>query len=305
MKAVLTVDPFIMAYDIGGTYIKFGVFNEAGQLIEQGKFDSIKGDGLFDCLVRHFKGFSHKYNLTGIGIGIPGIVKAGVVLTAVNLDLTEVPLRQDLERELGLPVAVVNDATLAAWGEKQVGTGPDPANFLLVTIGTGIGTGVVLEDQLREGHAGSFGELGHTVIEPNGRLCKCGNRGCLEQYVSIGGLLQNYTETFGKVSNIETLLGSNPPELAVVLDRSAEKLGLGLANAALLLDLRTILVGGGLAEIPGFIPKIRHWVNYYAMPAIKPVRVEKADLGNDAALYGAYHYLKAQAGKNPFKPRAR
>ena len=288
------MESYLMAYDIGGTFIKFGLFNETGQLAEQGKFASTRGDGLFGCLVHHIREFSGKYKLSGIGIGIPGIVKAGVVVAAVNLGLTEVSLRQDLERELGLPVTVTNDATLAAWGEKQAGSVPDPANFFLVTIGTGIGTGVVLEDQLMEGNYGSFGELGHTVIEPGGRLCKCGNKGCLEQYVSIGGLLQNYTETFGRITTIEQLLGSDSSELAEVLDQSAEKLGLALANATILLDLRTVLVGGGLAEIPGFIPKISYWVNYYAMPAIKPILVEKAELGNDAALYGAYYYHMAQ-----------
>lgn len=285
---------FIMTYDIGGTFTKFGIFNEAGQLVKQGKFPSASGQELFVSLIKHGKTYSGKYPLAGIAIGIPGLVKDGVVLMAVNVGLTQMPLRQKLEAELGLPVTVANDATLAAWGEKQVGSIADPSNFLLVTIGTGIGSGIVLEDQLMEGKSGSFGELGHTVIEPGGRLCKCGNKGCLEQYVSINGLLNNYRETYGQALTMGQLVKSAATEIDVVLEQSAEKLGLALANAAILLDLRRILIGGGLSEIDGFIPKIRQWTNYYAMPSIRPIEVEKASLGNDAALYGAYYYFKGQ-----------
>lgn len=288
------MNSFILTYDIGGTFVKFGLFNDAGQLIKKGKFPSKLGPELLKSLVDHGKAVAQKFPLKGIGVGIPGLIKDGVVKTSVNLGLTDVPLRQVLEKDLGVPVTVANDATLAAWGEKQAGSPADPANFLLVTIGTGIGSGIVLEDQLMEGKYGSFGELGHTVIQPGGRPCKCGNKGCLEQYVSIGGLLANYKELYGQTITMGQLVMAEAAQVEAVLEESAQKLGLALANAAILLDLRMILVGGGLSEIHGFIPKIRYWTNYYAMPSIQPIQVEKASLGNDAALYGAYHLIKSQ-----------
>lgn len=283
-----------MTYDIGGTYIKFGVFSQMGKLREKGKFDSASGDDFLERLEQHIWEYQLKYDLSGIGIGVPGLVKDGVVVAAVNLGLTGIPLKKRLEDQLGMPVTVANDATLAAWGEKQAGTVADPSNFLLVTIGTGIGSGIVLEGQLMEGKYGSFGELGHTVIEPGGRPCKCKNKGCLEQYVSISGLLANYQATFGETLTMGQLIHADPLKLDQVMDQSAQKLGLALANAAILLDLRTILVGGGLSEIEGFIPKIQHWVNHFIMPSLAPIRVDKASLGNDAALYGAYFWHKAQ-----------
>lgn len=288
---------YILAYDIGGTYIKFGRFTQAGELMESGRFPTARGDGLVPAVRRHAAAMAERHPIQGIAIGIPGLVRQGVVRAAVNLGLEDLPLVSLLEGALKVPVVLANDASLAALGEHRFGSAAGLDDFILVTIGTGIGTGIILGGQLFEGRHGAFGELGHTVVEPEGRLCSCGNHGCLEMYVSIKGLLANYQAHWGSAVTIEELLQSGAHRTGPVLDQAARPLGFALANAVTLLDLDQVLLGGGLAEVPELVERTAHWIDHFVLPLIKPVRVSKASLGNDAALYGAWHHFMTMRGR--------
>lgn len=247
--------------------------------------------------------------LGAIGLGVPGLVdRDGTLRFAPNLPgVEEIPMGDDLGGRVGLPVTVENDATCAAWAEHLHGAA-QVADALMVTVGTGIGAGIVAGGVLQRGANGFAGEAGHMVVDPSGPPCPCGGRGCWERYASGSGLgrLGRDAAQAGRAGRLVSLAGGDPEnvrgehvvEAARAGDHQALEItnefarwfALGLANLVNVLDPEVVVIGGGLAGAADlFIGPIRnaYFEAVYAARHRPPLRIEVARLGPDAGALGA------------------
>lgn len=247
-----------------------------------------------------------------IGIGSPGVIDsaAGVVVNWSNFHWENVPLAALVSRETGKPVFVSNDANVAALGEAAFGAGKKYRDSILITIGTGIGGGIVLDGKLFEGGMSAGAELGHTVIVQDGEPCTCGRRGCLERYASATALLRYTREEMERGKG--TLLWKYAPTLEAVdgttvfralreedagarrvFSRWVAALGEGVVNFANIFRPQAFLFGGGIsAEGETLLAPLREYVypRLYVSTEYAPLELVCATLGNDAGLYGAARY---------------
>ena len=302
----------LIGIDIGGTSIKFALMDDAGtiekkwsiptNIAEKGKdipkeiCDSIRTT-LEDARLATVK---------GIGIGVPGPISPDgkMVVQAVNLDWKDLPLKEIIETDLGIDVCLLNDANAAALGEMWKGAAQGKANLLFVTLGTGVGGGIVLNGEVLNGCHSSGGEIGHIPIRSDEqRLCGCGGRNCLETFASANGLALSMRKKLKEVNE-------NWPEITppIVFEKAAQKnvhaqavlaeftdiLGQALAGIMNTIDVEEIVIGGGLSEAGDqLLLPLKKKLEQYVFPQIKAhFSVKKAPLGNEAGLYGAvYAYL--------------
>ena len=302
--------------DIGGTKIAAGIVTGDGDVRAVGRRSTPKRDAaavvdviteLAGSLVR-----ASDEEIVGVGLGVAGFVDStqSVVLTAANLGWTAEPIKAQLEESLGLPVVVENDANAAAWGEFRFGAGVGQSDMVMVTVGTGVGGGIVLGGKLLRGHNGVAAEFGHLVMVPDGRLCGCGRHGCWEQYAS-GNSLVRYARDLAAEERAEAKimlsLGDGTPEGiqglhvtegalqgdAVALeafDRLGLWLGRGMADVAALLDPAIFVIGGGVVESGDLImrPTMKSFAEALVSPEVRPpTPIVPAILGNAAGIAGA------------------
>lgn len=247
-----------------------------------------------------------------IGIGSPGVIDsaAGMVVSWSNFAWKNVPLAALVHKYTGKPVFVLNDANAAALGESAFGAGKAYRDSLFLTIGTGIGSGVIIGGKLFEGFRSAGTELGHTVIRQNGELCTCGRRGCFERYASTSALIRRTQEAMRRnpesalwkyAASLEEANGktvfsaaSEGDEAAkLVLDDWIAALGEGIANFINIFRPQTVILGGGVAaEGEILLAPLREYVypRLYVSETYAPVELQCAELGNDAGLYGAAKY---------------
>lgn len=246
----------------------------------------------------------------GVGIGCAGTVdlRRGVVVTSPNLPLTGAPVAALVRDRLGLPVFLDNDANVAAWAEVQVGAARGHQHVVMLTVGTGVGGGLVLDGRLYRGSTGAAAEIGHTVIVAGGELCGCGGRGCLEAYVSgkalervARRLLQERSgvevEALRALDEREGLTGKavgglalqGDPDALFVVDEVGRWLGIGLSNVVNILNPDMIVVGGGLGDLGELLlaPARRVLGATGLAPGKDTVRVTSAVLGNEGGMIGA------------------
>jgi glucokinase len=256
--------------DVGGTKI-LGVLTtgEAEMLQEERVPTPAGGDAILDAVAGVIEVLRQDDPVQLIGVGMPGLVdNEGVLRFAPNLPgVVELPVRTGLERRVpGTKVRVENDASCAGWGERLLGAGRGSDDMLLVTLGTGIGGGIISAGRLLRGAHGFAGEIGHMVVNPHGPPCRCGQRGCWERYASGGGLGRIAREAAhaGQADRILELAGGDPENVrgehvtaaaaegdaqaAEVFRRLAWWLALGLANLANIYDPSVFVLGGGLIE---------------------------------------------------------
>ncbi len=289
--------------DVGGTAIKTGLFRQDGTVVGQWQFPTdVRDNGsrilphINDMVRRVME--SHRLTseqVAGLGIGVPGPVLAdGTVLGCVNLGWGVLNLPELLGRLTGLPVRAANDANLAALGESWRGAGQGYDSVLLVTLGTGVGGGVVLNGRVLTGRRGGAGEIGHLPMFPEMEdACSCGKRGCMEQLGSATGLLRE-AKGLG-VTGPEPLTPKAVCDLArqgdllalEALHRTADAVGRGLANACCLVDPEIILIGGGLSLAGDILlDPIRAALERYVFPPLRGTPVLPAALSNDAGIFG-------------------
>ena len=192
---------FVFGVDIGGTGVKSGIVNEKGEIIAKSYIYTDKGHDykvIVKDIAEQLKALSKESGIalseiSGIGIGCPGAInsKKGMVDYANNLHWTDVPIVDEIRKYIDLPAMVSNDANVAALGETLFGAGKNYSSTVLITLGTGVGGGVVIDNKLFEGNESKGTELGHTVIMRGGELCTCGRRGCLEAYASATALIRD------------------------------------------------------------------------------------------------------------------
>ena len=253
--------------DVGGTAIKGVVIDESGKLYGEDSIPTTTGEGIVDCIVTLVNRLMKdgKNNFKGVGIGCAGVIdsKDGKVVLAKNLFLENFPLVKLLNEKTNLPVKITNDANAAALGEAKFGAGKNYKNSILVTLGTGVGGGIVIDGKLFEGNKSAGAEIGHMVIEKGGQLCSCGRRGCFEAYSSATAL-KRFTklameEDAGSLMwrsyTSNTVTGKTAFEYLdtdrtarEVVEKYVEYLACGLTNLANIFRPEVIMLGGGISK---------------------------------------------------------
>ena len=280
--------------DIGGMSVKVGVVDE-NKIIDRKSIpvdENTDALTLTELIADVCREFSEEYPITSIGVGTPGYIKNGCV-TAVNLPFKDYPLADELSARLNVPVALGNDADCAAFGEALAGAGKDVENMVLITIGTGIGSGIIIDNKIYSG-AGSAGEAGHICIEQNGLQCNCGRKGCWEQYASAAALIRNAKKAASE--NPDSVLASFEEITAKsvfeamdkgcevakkVFDKYLDYLASGLTDIINLLDPELILISGGISNANGKL------LNPLLKKLPDSANVAIAVLKNDAGIIGA------------------
>jgi glucokinase len=300
--------------DVGGTKVAAGVVDEAGNLLAGTRRETPSQDvtKVEDAIADAVRELTASYDVGAIGVGAAGFVDSlrSTVLFAPNLAWRDTPLRASLERRLKLPTVVENDANAAAWGEARFGAGRGEDHVIVLTVGTGIGGGIVLDGVLHRGRFGVAAEIGHLNIVPDGRRCGCGLQGCWEQYASGRALVQEAQEqasaspAMAKTllaladGRAEDITGPMITEAAQAGDVAAlgcfdelgKWLGRGMAQLAAILDPGVFVIGGGVSSAGDLLrePAIQAYRKQLTGRGHRPTAdIRMAELGWEAGMVGA------------------
>lgn len=310
----------LIGIDLGGTTIKFAILTEEGEVQNKWAIQTnILDDGIHivDDIIESINHHIDLYQLDkdeiiGIGMGSPGGVdiENGTVTGAYNLNWDgTVLLKEPIERETGLKFAIDNDANVAALGERWRGAGGNEDNVVLVTLGTGVGGGIIMEGQLLHGTAGGAGEIGHITIDTSDEAfdCTCGKKGCLETVASATGVVRlahllseqyaGQSHLKEKIDNGDDVTAKDVYDAAkegdkfamMVTDRVHRDLGLAVANIGNMLNPSTIVIGGGVSAAGNYLLEgVRQYFEQNTFPLVRETtKIKLAELGNDAGIIGA------------------
>jgi glucokinase len=297
--------------DLGGTKMLVGVVDSDQKVHHESKESSIglSEDKLVNDLGRELvEAKEARPDVLAAGLGIPATIdrKRGVAVQAVNLEISDVPLKKLMEDQLGLPVFLDNDANVAAFAEHLLGAGRSAQNVVMLTIGTGIGGGLVLGGEIYRGSTGAGAELGHIVIDENGPPCQgnCPNHGCMETYASGTALAREGKaaaarepdSALGRALEEGPITGKVVTDAAMngdatardVVSTAGRHLGVGLASLANIFDPDVIIIGGGVSAIGDLmLDPAREELASRALPPMNKTPVKVAELGGDAGMIGA------------------
>jgi glucokinase len=315
---------FSIGVDLGGTNLRVAAVDESGTLMEKISTStrvSAGRDEVLDEMCRIIQQlatrFSARASLAGVGIGVPGIIdmETGMLRESPNLPgWSNYPVQQEIEQRLGASITLENDANAAAFGEHWLGAGQAVDSLCMITLGTGVGGGIVLNNQIWHGMTGMAGEAGHINVEPDGHVCGCGSHGCIEQYASATAIKRMAMEAIaaGNAPQLESAMKSDPEFSAKavynlevqgdepakrIFDTVGTKLGIVLAGLINLLNLPMYVIGGGVSSAwDGFAPAMLREIRarsfvYAATNADEHAKyrtiITRALLGSDAGLFGA------------------
>lgn len=300
---------YAIGIDLGGTSIKYALIDDAGNFLTDGKIPSYANissqriiEQLFSAIatVRNYAK-ENRISICGIGIGTPGIVDEGVILGgAENLAGWEnIKLAEIIKSETGLEVFIDNDANVMGLAETEFGAAKGCSDVIFLTVGTGIGGAIIVDNKLYGGYKNRGTELGHVPYIANGKPCACGSVGCLETYASASAMIRQYVEKLDKngISYNGTIDGEyiigkyheGEPLAIEVIEENCNILGHAIAGFVNIFSPQKVVIGGGLADAGDFyIDKIRKNMQKYAIAecAVNTF-IEKAVLGNKAGCLGA------------------
>ncbi|KWW20359.1 glucokinase [Peribacillus simplex] len=319
------MEKWLMGVDLGGTTTKLALINSYGEIIhkweintdisEKGKFITMNIAKAIDAKLEELN--EPKSKLVGIGMGAPGPVDFvnGSIYEAVNLGWKDYPLKDLLEVETSLPAVIDNDANMAALGEMWKGAGNGAKDLVCVTLGTGVGGGIIHNGRIVHGTSGAAGEIGHiTVIADGGAPCNCGKTGCLETVASATGIVRLALEALneddgtsllqqkvneGNVVSSKLLFqcAKDGDSLSkAVVDKVGNYLGLALSHVGNVMNPDKIVIGGGVSQAGGILlDTVRAAFEKYAFKRVgKSTKISLATLGNDAGVIGAAWLIKNQ-----------
>lgn len=306
--------------DIGGTAVKIGFINKDGDILRKWEIPTNKEnqgehivDDIWNSIRSQLNELQNKERVLGIGAGAPGFVNKtnGVVYQAVNIGWQDFELKRQLQERSKLPVFVENDANMVALGENWRGSGNNANDLIAITLGTGVGSGIIANGEILSGVNGTAGEIGHTIADRDGYLCNCGRMGCLDTIASATGIIHQAMDKVNENPNSElaifyhqnsTLTAKDIFELAAksdktckdIIDRIADILGLVIANAAAVINPSKIIIGGGVSNAgDALLNPVTASFKKYSLPRISnECDVRIARLGNDAGIIGAAYLVK-------------
>jgi glucokinase len=298
---------YTIGMDLGGTNLRAAAIDKSGKMLDKvaAATNYVEGrEAVLHDIVTAISLLRDRHGaagLAGIGVGVPGFIrmKEGVITNSNNLPYLEgVPIRDEISRRLGTTVILENDANAAAMGEKWIGAGRDVDDLVLLTLGTGVGGGIISGGRILRGMVGMAGELGHITVSPNGNPCGCGNQGCLEKHASatavtgMAHLMQLGEGLTSKDIYDLALTDTEKGEKARTIWRvTGEALGVVLAMLVNTFNFPLYLLSGGLLPAWEFFAphmlRVAQQRSFTFRATIKETRVEKATLGNEAGLYGA------------------
>lgn len=314
----MIADPKLLGIDLGGTTTKFAIMKPQGEIQQRWSIQTdVLNDGnniipnIIDSINHHLQLYQMSAKqFQGIGIGTPGSVdyQTGTVDSAFNLNWDRpMALKEQIELHTNIPVQVENDANVAALGERWLGAGKNVDNVAFVTLGTGVGGGIIINGQIVHGQGGSAGEIGHMTINPQGYRCTCGKRGCLETVASATGIVhvardyaQEYagdSELKASLDNGDDLTAKDVFDLAKQNDTLAlkvtsavcDQLGLALSIVAVTINPQYIIIGGGVSNAGDFLlQRVQESYNRYVFSSVKKTTtLTLATLENEAGVIGA------------------
>lgn len=300
--------------DLGGTAVKIGLVSSDGKVRDSFQIptlgSSANADMIVDNIIKSVSkliAMNPKVGVKSIGIGIPGFTNpmTGVITFIPNIPVFQgYPVTAKIEKVLGLPVFVDNDANNAARGEYLFGSAKGFRNFVFITLGTGIGGGMFVNGDLYDGYRNYAGEVGHMTVVPEGRICGCGNYGCWEAYSSVTAMVKRAKSIIEK-GNETSLKKYYPDKLEAkviadearkgdfiaehIFNEAAKYSGVGIANLINILNPEAVIIGGGVSNAGKFLlEKISHFTQIYAVQkSWEAATIRLAELGNSAGIAGS------------------
>jgi len=295
-------------FDIGGTQIKYGLVDQDGRLIHKGKVRIPESmAGFLSVIGETWTGLKRKAPgpIRSCGFGIAGFysTRERKILQSPNYpSLNGYPILPALRQIIDVPVRLGNDANMAAYGEFRHGAGQGARSLVLLTVGTGIGGGIILDGKLWEGRGGYAGEFGHITVNPQGERCACGRIGCLETEASAPRLVRNYLALSARTDvtdsrDVYLRAKAGDPAALESFRKLAYWLGIGIGIAITSLNPEKVLIGGGVVSagkllLDPVVEEARRWSHPIPFAGC---RIEKAALGNDAGLVGAAAWARLKA----------
>lgn len=302
---------YVIGIDVGGTTVKLGLFNQDGLLLDKWEIKTRteeNGEHIISDIASTVKNKIDekridKSQVIGVGIDVPGqVVKNSIVFECVNLGWGKKNVSKELEDLLDIDVLTANDADMAALGEMWQGGGKGTESVFMITLGTGVGGGVVINGEIIAGVNGAAGEIGHVTVNPEETvICNCGKPGCLEQYASATGITRLGNELMASSNEPSKLREFKELNSQVIFDCAKEGdklaldlietfgkyLGLALSYASSVVDPEVFVIGGGVSKAGTIIIDVTkdHYKNN-VMRAMKDTKFKLAELGNDAGIYG-------------------
>jgi glucokinase len=314
--------------DVGGTKIAAAVVSPEGKILNEVRYptQAVPPNRLIDTIARAITEAKDGFEVGGVCVAVPGLILAAEnkVIFSPNLhEIEGIPLDKEMGGRIGLSVTVENDANAAAWGEFRYGAGKDVEHMVFITLGTGVGGGVITHGVLLRGAQGAGGELGHVTIDPAGPRCGCGNRGCLEALASGTAIQRRAREVanelpnsaLGRLAIERQVLGEDVTELAqagdeaaiTVLEETGMWLGIGLAGFVNIFNPEVIAVGGGAARAGEFIlgPARKEVQLRARSPSRDLVEIREATLGPESGVLGAGALARGADGEYVLGPSKR
>ena len=308
------MEPYSIGVDLGGTNLRAAAVNENGKVLERVSVPANFHAGPIH-VVSEIVGAIAKVRdrldpvlLRGVGIGVPGFIDidTGVIIGSSNLPgFNDFPVRDEIQKHLGIPIILENDANAAALGEKWIGAGQNVKDLILLTLGTGIGGGVITDGKVLHGSHGMAGEFGHMTVFPDGNPCGCGNNGCLEKHASATaiaamGRMMHFGQEINTAEDVYNLALAGNERARWVFEYMGRALGIALASLINAFNFPLYLLTGGPLPAwdffaPAMLAEVRKRSFTFARTA---TRIEKAVLGGDAGLLGAA-YLPFQQTQLP------
>jgi glucokinase len=304
-----SIGPYSIGVDLGGTNLRVAAIDTAGKVLHRISIPATYEAGpqrvVTDIVtaVQEVRSQAGKDGLAGVGIGVPGYIdmQAGVIIGSANLfGFQDFPIRDEIQRHLSTVIILENDANAAALGEMWMGAGRDVKDMILLTLGTGIGGGIIIDGKVLHGSQGMAGEFGHMTVFPEGNPCGCGNYGCLEKHASATaiaamGHMMHFQHEVSTAADVFALAKAGNKRAEMVFEAMGRALGIALANLMNVFNFSLyVLSGGPLPAWDFFAPTMFKEIKRrsFTYERTNP-RVERALLGADAGLFGAA-YLPLQ-----------
>ncbi|AIF43427.1 ROK family glucokinase [Virgibacillus sp. SK37] len=315
------MNKYILGVDIGGTSVKIGIITDEGDVQHKWEIPTVKANGGDSILTDIWKSIEDKLQevhinkgtVIGIGVGAPGFIDgdSGLIHEAVNIGWKNYHLTEILNKKSGLPVYLENDANIAVLGENWKGAGDQATNLLAITLGTGVGGGIIANGKIINGENGMAGEIGHITVDTNGYQCNCGRVGCLETVASATGIVrqameiitcdkesrmaQHYMKTgIITAKDIFTFAEEGDSVAFEIVKHTADVLGLLISNLGTIINPSKVLIGGGVSKAGDtLINEIKTSFEKYALKRVSDIcEIKAAKLGNDAGIIGAAFLVK-------------